>query len=336
LTIAQGIIAAMPTAAPGAVTISLALQGGGAHGAFTWGVLDRLLEEGGIDFDGISATSSGAMNALALTQGWLDGGRDGARAALTALWEGVASQTSLMRWAFSSPTGAATERFLLGLTRYFTPQEINPLGINPVKNIAASLFDFDRIRSQSPFKLFIAATRVRDGRLQLFDNSRVTLDALLATTCLPQLFAPVEIDGETYWDGGYAGNPALEPLIYRCAAEEILCVLVQPIEHAQLPATAREIGQRITELSFSTTFIRELETLQTAQGMLARNFPLTWIGRRLKRIDMQIIEPGESLDSYSAKTGLNTRIGFLRDLRDVGRGCAQAWLEKRGKAKPGA
>jgi NTE family protein len=327
------MIGSMPTSARNAATISLALQGGGAHGAFTWGVLDRLLEETSIDFDGISATSSGAMNALALTQGWLHDKRDGARAALTVLWEEVANQTSLMRWAFSSPTGAATERFLLGLTRYFTPQEINPLGINPVKTIAAAMFDFDKIQKESPFKLFIAATRVRDGRLVLFDNSQLTLDALLASTCLPQMFAPVEIDGETYWDGGYAGNPSLEPLIYRCAAEEILCVLVQPIERAQPPANAREIAARITELSFSTVFIRELETLQTAQSMLAKNFPLTPIGQRLKKLDVQIVEPGESLDSYSAKTQMNTRIGFLRDLRDLGRSCTEVWLDKRQAAK---
>jgi len=309
-------------------TISLALQGGGAHGAFTWGVLDRLLEHGSLDFDGISATSSGAMNACALTQGWLDGRHDGARAMLTTLWESVARQASLMRWAFAAPAGAATERILLGLTRYFTPQEMNPLGINPVRTIAASLFDFERIGKESPFKLFIAATRVRDGRLMLFDNASLSLDALIASTCLPQLFAPVEIDGETYWDGGYAGNPAIEPLVYRCTAETIACVLVQPIERAQPPATAREIGERITELSFSTTFIRELETLQTAQDMLARNFPLTPLGRRLKKIDIQILEPGESLDGYSAKTRLTARMDFLRDLRDLGRDRAQTWLEK--------
>ena len=320
-------------------TISLALQGGGAHGAFTWGVLDRLLEEGTLSFDGISATSSGAMNALAMTQGWLDGEREGARAALTALWEGVASQTSLMRWAFSTPGGATAERMLLGLTRYFTPQEINPLGINAVRTIAEKQFDFERIRAESPFKLFVAATRVRDGRLALFDNGKLTIDALLASTCLPQLFAPVEIDGELHWDGGYAGNPAIEPLIFRCATQEILCVLVQPMERALPPTTVREISARITELSFSTTFIRELEMLQTLQGMLANNFPLTPIGQRVKGIDLQIIEPGESLDSYSAKTQLNTRIAFLRELCDLGRECADAWLEKRAaveKGKPGA
>jgi len=313
--------------------MSLALQGGGAHGAFTWGVLDRLLEESSIAFDGISATSSGAMNALALTQGWIDGKREGARAALAALWEGVANQTSLMRWAFSTPAGATAERLLLNLTRYFTPQEINPLGINPVRVIAETQFDFERIRAQSPFKLFVAATRVRDGRLVLFENSHVTLDALLASTCLPQLFAPVEIDGEQYWDGGYAGNPALEPLIYRCTAEEILCALVQPIERAQPPATAREIAARITELGFSTTFIRELETLQTMQGLLSKYFPLTPIGQRLKAIDVQVIEPGDSLDAYSAKTQLTTRLAALRELRDLGRASAEAWLERRSAAR---
>jgi len=309
-------------------TTSLALQGGGAHGAFTWGVLDRLLEQGSISFDGISAT-----NALALTQGWLEGERDGARAALSALWESVAKQTSLMRWAFSSPAVASAERMLVGLARYFTPREINPLGINPVRAIAETQFDFERIRAQAPFKLFVAATRVRDGRLVLFDNASLTLDALLASTCLPQLFAPVEIDGEAHWDGGYAGNPALDPLVFRCTAQQILCVLVQPIERPQAPTTAREIAARITELGFSTTFIRELETLQRLQGMLPTYFPLTPMGRRLKGIDLQIIEPGESLEGYSAKSQLNTHLAFLHELRDIGRDCAQAWLVKRRGAQ---
>jgi NTE family protein len=316
-------------------TTSLALQGGGAHGAFTWGVLDRLLEERSISFEGISATSSGAMNALALTQGWIEGERDGARAALSALWETVAKQTSLMRWAFSSPAGAGAEPMLVGLTRYFTPREITPLGINPVRAIAEAQFDFERIRAQAPFKLFIAATRVRDGRLVLFDNASLTLDALLASTCLPQLFAPVEIDGEAHWDGGYAGNPALDPLVFRCTAPQILCVLVQPIERAQPPTTAREIAARITELGFSTTFIRELETLQRLQGMLPAYFPLTPLGRRLKGIDLQIIEPGESLEGYSAKSQLKTHLAFLHELRDIGRERAQAWLAQRPRAQSG-
>src|SRR5262249_29602889 len=155
------------------------------------------------------------------------------RTVLHALWQSVATQTSLLRWAFSSPAGAATETVLLGLARYFTPQDINPLGLNPLRDIAAALFDFERLRERAPFRLFLAATRVRDGRLPLFGNGQIGIDALPASTCLPQLFAPVEIEGEQYWDGGYAGNPALEPLIYQCRSANILGVLVQPLERTQ-------------------------------------------------------------------------------------------------------
>jgi NTE family protein len=310
--------------------ICLALQGGGAHGAFTWGVLDRLLEQPGFRLDGVSATSSGAMNALALAQGWLDGGAAGARAALTALWESVADQTSLLNWAFSAAAGSATGTLLLGLTRYFTPQEINPLGINPLRGVAAALFDFERINRQCPFRIWLAATRVRDGALVLFRNGELTLDSLLASTCLPQLFAPVEIGGEIYWDGGYAGNPALEPLIFECRSENIVCVLVQPLELKTPPRSAREVQERIAELGFSTTFLRELETIRRAQRSLSGTpLPLSSIGRRLKRLRIDLIEPGESLEARSAKTRLNTRLGFLHELRDAGRECAEAWLRRR-------
>jgi NTE family protein len=316
-------------ASPKPLTINLALQGGGAHGAFTWGVLDRLLEEPTLSFEGVSATSSGAMNAIALAQGWMVGGREGARAALAALWESVASRSNLLRWAFSTPAGAATETMLLNMARHFTPQEINPLGINPLRDIASGLFDFERLRRDAPFRLFIAATRVRDGALTLFDNAHLTLDALLASTCLPQLFAPVEIDGEIYWDGGYAGNPALEPLIYRCRSPHIVCVLVQPIEHSGLPRTARQIQERISELGFSTTFLRELDTVRQAQNALRSTFPLSSIGRRLKSLRIGMIDPGESLDAFSAKTRLNARLAFLQELRDLGRGAGDAWLAVR-------
>jgi len=311
-------------------TISLALQGGGAHGAFTWGVLDRLLESGSFGLEAISATSSGAMNALAVAQGWLDGGRDGARAALQALWESIADQTSLMRWSLSAPAGTSAQSLFGSLTRYLTPGEINPLGINPVRDVAARLFDFERLRRESPLRLFLAATRVRDGRLVLFDNEKLSLDALLASTCLPQLFAAVEIDGETYWDGGYAGNPVIEPLVYQCRSRTIVCVLVQPLERSEAPRSAHQIGERVAELAFSNTFLRELSSLQTARRSIMRAVPLSWLGRRLKSLDLQVLEPGESLDRHSARTRLDTRIGFLRNLRDVGRERADAWLSACG------
>jgi len=306
--------------------ISLALQGGGAHGAFTWGALDRLLEEEEFEIDGISATSSGAMNALAVAQGWLEGGREGARAKLTRLWESIAAQSGMLRWAFHNPVGASTETLLLGLSRYFTPGQINPLGLNPLRAIAESLFDFEQLRNSPPFKLFLAATRVRDGKLELFDNDRIDIDALLASTCLPQLFAPVVIEGETYWDGGYAGNPVIEPLIYRCESSDVVCILIQPLTLARLPASAREIAERTVELGFSTTFLRELATLQQAQRALAGSFPLSWLGRRLKGMRTHLIEPGESLDAYSSKSRMSTRIDFLRELYGFGRERAELWL----------
>jgi NTE family protein len=331
------MIAGMATPAPTLprirqpLTLSLALQGGGAHGAFTWGVLDRLLEEPALQFEGISATSSGAMNALALAQGWLDGGRDGARAALSDLWEIVAAQSSLMRWAFATGAGRAGKSMLLGLTQYFTPEEVNPLGINPLREIATGLFDFERLRHAAPFRLFIATTRVRDGALVVFDDQRVSLEVLLASACLPQMFTPVEIDGEIYWDGGYAGNPALEPLIYHLRSRDLLCVLVQPLEQAQPPRSAREIRERISELGFSTTFLRELESVRRAQQYLAWTFPISWIGRRIKRLRIAIVEPGESLDAYSAKTKISPTLGFLRELRDIGRERADQWLSTQSR-----
>ena len=314
-------------AKPPVISLNLALQGGGAHGAFTWGVLDSLLQDGRFGFEGISATSSGGMNALALAQGWLDGGRDGARAALQALWESIAAQTSLVRWAFSTPAGATTQTLFGSLTRHFTPSEINPLGINPVRQVAARLFDFERLRREASIKLFLAATRVRDGQLELFDNERLSLEALLASTCLPQLFPPVEIDGELFWDGGYAGNPVIEPLIYRCRGRTIVCVLVQPLERAEAPRSARQISERIAELAFSNTFLRELSSLRTAQRSIKRTMALSWLGRRLKNVDVQLLEPGESLDTHAAKTRLDTRIGYLRNLRDLGRERTEAWLD---------
>jgi NTE family protein len=306
--------------------MSLALQGGGAHGAFTWGVLDRLLEEPSLAIDGVSATSSGAMNALALAQGWLEGGRDGARAKLEALWDSI-GQSSRLPFGFAGPPGA--ELVLSSWTHYFTPEQINPLGLNPLRAIGERLFDFERLRRESPFALFVAATRVRDGALTLFGNDALSIDALLASTCLPQLFPAVEIYGETYWDGGYAGNPALEPLVYRCRAHEIVCVLVQPLSRDRLPGSAREISERVAELGFSTTFLREYDSLLQAQAALQRSIPLSSLGRRLKSLRLRLLEPGESLADYRAKTRLNTQPGFLRELRDLGREACTAWLARR-------
>jgi NTE family protein len=313
------------SANPKPIRINLALQGGGAHGAFTWGVLDRLLQEPWLSFEGVSATSSGALNALALAQGWMDGGREGARLCLSQLWEKVSAQSDLVRWAFNiAPPGS--RETIQGLGRYFTPRELNPLGINPIRNIAQRLFDFERLSSSAPLRLFLAATRVRDGALEIFADDRIGMDAVLASTCLPQFFAPVVLDGEEYWDGGWAGNPALDPLVYRCHSADVLTVLVQPLTRAQLPSNTRQIAERMVELGFSTTFLRELDWLRKAQQAVDGTMAISWLGRRLKGLKLHMIDPGESLDSYNVKSKLNTRLVFLQELRDLGITCAEQWL----------
>ncbi len=305
--------------------LSLALQGGGAHGAFTWGVLDRLLEHGDLAIEAISGTSSGALNALALAQGWMDGGAEGARECLERLWQRVALQTHAARWILDvTPPGG--RRAMLNLHRYFTPQQMNPLGYNPVRQIAENLFDFERLRAAAPFPLHLAATRVRDGSLVMFGPERIGIDVLLASTCLPQVFAPVTIDGEMYWDGGWAGNPVLEPLVYGGRSDTLLCILVQPLNRAGTPRSASEIAERMSELAFSTSFLRELRTLCLAQDSLDGALTLSWLGRRIKRLHVQVIEPAETLDAFHAKTRLDTPTGFLGELRDYGRTCAEAWL----------
>ncbi|MGB0134271.1 patatin-like phospholipase family protein [Dokdonella sp.] len=304
---------------------ALALQGGGAHGAFTWGVLDRLLEESTFELEQVSGTSSGALNALALAQGWMDGGRDGARECLSDLWRRVASHTHAASWIFGSQARAGKQA-TQNLHRYFTPRQINPLGFNPVRQIAESLFDFDRLRENLPFPLHLAATRVRDGALVMFGPEELGIEALMASTCLPQLFEPVTIHGEVYWDGGWAGNPALEPLVHSGRTPRILVILVQPLDRAEIPATPAKIAERISELGFSSAFLRELRTLALAQGALEGAITLSWLGQRVKDLQIHIVEPGESLDAFRSGTGFNDSTSFLTALRDHGRRRAESWI----------
>lgn len=306
---------------------NLALQGGGAHGAFTWGVLDRLLEESAFEIEQISGTSSGALNALALAQGWMDGGREGARACMSELWNRVARHTHAASWIFGSQPGSG-KKAAQNLHRYFTPRQINPLGFNPVRQIAESLFEFDRLKKQLPFPLYLAATRIRDGALVMFGPDQLGMDALLASTCLPQIFEAVTIDGEVYWDGGWAGNPVLEPLVYHGRSSRILAVLVQPLDRHAIPTSPTKIAERMSELGFSSAFLRELRTLTLARSALEGALTLSWLGRRVKGLQIHLIEPGDSLDAFRSGTGFNNSTSFLTALRDHGRRRAEAWLSE--------
>jgi NTE family protein len=297
------------------VPIKLALQGGGAHGAFTWGVLDRLLELPDLEIESISATSSGAMNAAALAQGWQRGGATGAKAALENFWQALARQNAVAEWWV-----AAANTLDPGL---WSKVPRVPLATNPLRGLVEESFDIEALRA-GPIRLQLAATRVRDGALKLFDNAHLSHDALLASACLPQWFAAVEIDGESYWDGGFAGNPVLEPLL-TTGGDDLLCVLLQPFDASEVPHTARDIAELSAQLSFSAAFRRELRDLALTRRRIGTHLVPSSDVRRLRRLRMHVITPKDALTVRDGYSAADTRLRQLQGLRELGREAAEEW-----------
>ncbi len=309
--------------------LSLALQGGGAHGAFSWGVLDALLEDGRIAFDGISAASAGAMNAVALAHGYLCGGRDGAREALARYWRGVADIAPAESLANINDEGelSASLRMAIKLTRWFSPYQLNPLGINPLRELIEKQFDFERLRSECPFKLFIAATHANSGRLRLFQNRELSADALLASACLPTVHQAVSIDGEPYWDGAFAANPAVFPLFSFCECDDILLVMLAPLEHERTPRRAGEIQERMTELAFNSAFLREMRIFALMQEAASGSVqPLGGLEKRLSATRFHLVDSQPVLARLASASKLVAHLSFLESLRDAGREQTQLWL----------
>ena len=312
------------------VLVDFALQGGGAHGAFTWGALDRLLEEPWLRIDGISGTSAGAMNAAVLVDGHAKGGADGARAALENFWRRVSNAAVLSplrrtpldillgRWTLDhSPVFLAMDL----MARVFSPYDLGPGGTNPLRDILAESVDFARL-AQAPIKLFITATNVRTGRGRVFRNGEITPDVLLASACLPTLFQAIEIDGEGYWDGGYSGNPTITPLVRECNSKDTVLVQINPVERPGLPRSAQDILNRLNEVSFNAVLLKELRMIallrQVAQPDNSEN--AKWADMRIHRISSDVmVELG-----YSSK--LNAEWEFLCMLRDEGRRAGDAFL----------
>ncbi|HSD93312.1 MAG TPA: patatin-like phospholipase family protein, partial [Methyloceanibacter sp.] len=257
----------MPARDP--ILVDLALQGGGAHGAFTWGVLDRLLEEDWLRIDGISGTSAGAMNAAVLIDGYAKDGPDGARQSLETFWREV-SRASMLSPFRRTPLDMLLGRWTLDfspgfvmmdlMSRLLSPYELNPAGINPLRDILAKCIDFGRL-AQAPIKLFVTATNVRTGRGHVFRSADITPDVLLASACLPTLFQAIEIDGEAYWDGGYSGNPTITPLVRECSSKDTILVAINPVERPGAPRTARDILNRLNEVSFNAVLLKELRMI---------------------------------------------------------------------------
>jgi NTE family protein len=316
------------------ILVDLALQGGGSHGAFTWGVLDRFLEEPWLKIEGISGTSAGAMNAAVLAQGHACGGAEGARAALDEFWGRVA-KAALFSPVRRSPLDVLMGRWTMDTSplflaadmaaRLFSPYDLNPQGTNPLTEILAECIDFGDVR-RSPIRLFITATNVRTGRGRVFRNADLTPDVLLASACLPTMFQAVEIDGEPYWDGGYSGNPTITPLVRECASRDTLLIQVNPIEREGTPRSAPEILNRLNEVSFNATLLKELRMIAILRQAAnpGNTEGAKWAEMRIHRISSEImIDLG-----YSSK--MNAEWVFLSMLKDEGRRAAELFLDAHG------
>lgn len=309
--------------------IDLALQGGGAHGAFTWGVLDRILEEEWLTIDAISGTSAGAMNACVLASGFATGGRQGARQALERFWK-MTSEAARFSPFQRSPLDVLMGRWTLDnsplfvamdmLSRVVSPYNLNPGGSNPLADILAEVIDFEALAA-GPIKLFVTATNVRTGRGRVFRNNEITPKVLLASACLPTLFQAVEIDGDGYWDGGYSGNPTMTPLIRESDALDTILVQINPVERPGTPTSARDILNRLNEISFNGVLLKELRMMaMLRKGADPKDFEGSrWARMRLHRITT------ESMAELGYSSKLNAEWEFLTMLCAEGRRSAESF-----------
>lgn len=314
--------------------IELALQGGGSHGAFTWGVLDRLLEDDRIRIGGISGTSAGAMNGAVVADGLDRGGRDAARAALERFWRGVSRSARyspyqrtpldrlLGRWSLDASPGY--HLFDL-LSRSLSPYVLNPLNLNPLRDMIAELVDFEHVRHAEGIKLFVSATNVRTGKPRIFRRDELTADMVMASACLPFAFQAVEIDGEAYWDGGYIGNPMLAPLVADPQSRDLVIVQINPIRRDDIPRRGPDIINRINEISFNAALIKELRAVAYLKQLIAeRGLKAEWFMDTL----FHRISAESELNPLGASSKLNGEWDFLQHLHDVGYRTTSAWLDE--------
>jgi NTE family protein len=314
--------------------IELALQGGGAHGAFTWGVLDRLLEDDRIEIEGICGTSAGGLNGVVVADGLDRGGKEGAREALRTFWKEVSkagSLSPLQRTVLDRLFGRWTLDFSPGyimfdlMTRLVSPYQLNPLDLNPVRTLIGKLIDFDHVRHAEGIKLFVAATNVRTGKLKIFRRDEMTPEMVMASACLPFMFHAVEIDGEAYWDGGYMGNPSLFPLLEECQSRDIVIVQINPILREEIPRTAHEILNRINEITFNSSLMKDIRAIALLKKQIEEGSPEE---EGYKRALIHRISADEELKPLGVSSKVNTEWTFLEHLHDVGYRAATEWLEQ--------
>lgn len=313
-------------------TINLALQGGGSHGAFTWGALDRILEDKRIVIEGIVGTSAGAMNAVVTAYGLTLDGNEGARRSLRSFWESVAEKGA---WSIMQPSfldrliSPGSLDYSPGwimmdtLSRVWSPYQMNPANYHPLRDILSEQIDFDTLSRSDKVKLFVCASNVFTNRLHVFELRDLSVDAVVASGCIPSVFQAVEINGEYFWDGGYMGNPPIFPIIYNCASTDLLLIMVNPIHIEQVPRTAQAILDRINSLSFNSSLMREMRAINFVNRLVESGFD---DGGRLKKMLIHCIDAEDEMSNLGVSSKLNVGREFLEWLFDLGRKRADAFL----------
>jgi len=312
--------------------VNVALQGGGAHGAFTWGVLERLMSDGRLFIDGLSGTSAGAMNAVVFTDGFVRGRQRRAIEALHEFWRRVSDGALVpmaivkalapqhLGWNMDDTLGF---QVFDAVTRLFSPYQLNPLDLHPLRDILTEMVDFDGLRQRPDIKLFVAATNVRTGKLKVFRTPEITVQSLIASACLPILFRAVEIDGESYWDGGYLANPPISPLIHECIAKDVIIIQINPMNRPETPTMAREILNRINEISFNSSLVREMNGIATVSRLVEQG--------RIKQdgftsVRFHLIQAEDAMSQLGSSSKFNADWSFLSYLHELGLETADRWL----------
>jgi len=315
--------------------INLALQGGGAHGAFTWGLLDKFLEKDIFEIEGISATSAGSMNAVVLAQGMLNGGKEGARELLHQFWHSMSEYGECLMPKL--PIDLILEPILkMSLSFYmfssmsniFSPYQFNPSNFHPIQKVLEGIINFEQVKNDSKIKLFICATNVKTGKIRIFTRDEICMNAILASACLPKLFQAVEVDNEYYWDGGYLGDPAIFPLIYNTDVRDIIILQTVPIVRETLPNTVMEIDTRLREISFNSSLMREMRAISFVTKLITEGWMKPEYADKLKKMNLHSLRADHSMEEFSLASVYNADWGFLTKLRDLGREAAEAWLDK--------
>jgi NTE family protein len=315
--------------------VAIACQGGGSHGAFTWGVLDRILEDGRFEIEGLTGTSAGGMNAVAVAQGLAKGGNKGARETLKLFWDRVSESGKnsslnnrgpidkhMEKWTMYNSPGFVMFEFL---SRMLSPYELNPSGKDPLKDVINKTFDFELLRKQKVCKVFLCATHVFTGKLNVFKTEELKTECLLATACLPTIHSAVMVDGEYYWDGGFIGNPVMFPLIYDCDTSDIILIQLNPTIRNKLPTSAREIGDRLNEITNNASVVREMRAIHLVsqlqdEGVIPEG--------KMKRVHMHLIEDEAVFQELGWGSKLNTEPEFFNHLFTKGRAAADAWIKQ--------